>query len=163
LHVTDVQIGLYASIGVVVTAFGGTLCGLASDKFGNRLVLLAASAAGLVASAYALIVPTPQLLGVVFAFSAFAVAGSGLAGYNITMEFAPTEKDVPHYTAFYNAVVSPVRAIAFISGGIISQRLNFTDVFIISTVAAALSVAFTMRLVEPKKLIVSGRLEEPGI
>jgi MFS family permease len=160
LHVTDAQCGLYTSLGVVITAFGGSLWGVVSDRRGNRLILIASALSGLVASVYALIAPSPALLSVVFGFSALAVAGVGLSGYNITMEFAPTERDVPHYTAFYNAAVSPVRAIAFVSGGLIAERFGYAPVFILSAVAAAISIALTLRLVEPRHSNVGGRMED---
>jgi MFS family permease len=162
-HVTGVQSGIYASIAVVVIAFGGSVCGMLSDIKGNRLILILSSVAGLFASAYAFVVPNAALLSIVFGLSAFGIAGAGLAGYNVTMEFAPTEKDVSHYTCFYNLSVSPIRAVSLIAGGMISQRFSCSSVFAISAIAAAISFLVTLRLVEPRHSNIGGRIEEPQI
>jgi MFS family permease len=89
-------------------------------------------------------------LTVVFALSAFAGAGAGIAGYNITLEYAPTFRQISHYTAFYNLTMAPIRAIALIAGGVISQSFNFAPLFWISAIAAALSVALTWTIKEPR-------------
>jgi MFS family permease len=150
LHVGGAEIGLYTAIAAVVAAFGSSLCGLLSDRRGNRLVLLITGACGCAASLYALVVGSPSLLTVVFALSAFAGAGAGIAGYNITLEYAPTFRQISHYTAFYNLTMAPIRAIALIAGGVISQSFNFAPLFWISAIAAALSVALTWTIKEPR-------------
>jgi MFS family permease len=163
LHVAGPEIGLYTAIGAMVAAFGSSLCGLLSDRRGNRVVLFIASIIGCAASLYALVVSSPSLLTVVFAFSSFASAGAGLAGYNITMEFAPTDQEIPHYTAFYNLTMAPIRALALVAGGIISQTFNFAPLFWISAIAAAASAALTWGLAEPRHTNAARRLQEPQI
>jgi MFS family permease len=150
LHVTAAEIGLFTAIGAVVAAFGGSLCGLLSDRSGNRVVLIISGVAACLASFVALLADNSEQLIIVFALSSFAAAGAGLAGYNITMEFAPSDRDIPHYTSFYNLVLAPVRAVGLIAGGLISASFAFAPVFVISTAAAAVCVALTFRLVEPR-------------
>jgi MFS family permease len=163
LHISGPEIGIYAATGVIVAAFGGPLCGLLSDRHGNRLVLLVTVAAGALASLYAMAAPGPALLNVVFGLSSFAVAGAGLASFNITMEFAPTDKHVPHFNAFYNLAMAPVRSLSLVAGGLISQNFNYEPVFMISAGAAVLSVVLTWQILEPRHESNARPLQETQI
>ena len=57
------------------------------------------------------------------------MAGIGLAGNNIVMEYAGTARDIPLYTALYNAVTALPRAAAPLLGGLLADRLGYAPVF----------------------------------
>jgi len=154
-HVATAEIALYTSIGVITSAFGSWLCGLISDRTGNRSVIVVASTAAFVASTLALLSINQTMLAFVFAFAAFAAAGIGLGAPLIAMEFAGSENDIPHYIGFYNLSNAAVQSVVLIGGGILSENLNFFPVFSISAIAAAVSILFTFRLSEPRHISAS--------
>ena len=120
----------YTATLVLAAAFGGLGWGAWSDRAGNRRVLLAASACLAFAPGLRRRSPRPPspFYGV-FAASALGTAGIGIAGNNIVMEYAGTARDIPLYTALYNAVTALPRAAAPLLGGLLADRLGYAPVF----------------------------------
>ena len=115
LHVGAGAVAGYTATLILVSSFGSLGWGAWSDRAGNKAVLLAAAACAALAAVLAPLAPSPVVFYGVFA--ALAVAGVGIAGNNMVMEYAGVGRDIPLYTAMYNAVTALPRALAPLIGG----------------------------------------------
>ncbi len=140
----------YTATLVLAAAFGGLGWGAWSDRVGNKAVLLAASACLVLAPLSALLAPSALAYYGVFTLSALAAAGVGIAGNNIVMEYAGQARDIPLYTALYNAVTALPRAAAPLVGGLMADRAGYPPVFAASAVLALASLLLTLRAHEPR-------------
>jgi len=148
---TDSVAGYTAAI-VLVTAFGGLGWGAWSDRAGNKIVLLLSCACACLASLFALFAPSSLLFFGVFVLLALGIAGTGLAGFNIVMEYADTERDIPLYTAMYNTVTALPRAAAPLIGGLIADHFGgYQALFILSATLAFVALLLTLRAGEPRQ------------
>ena len=142
----------YTAALVLAAAFGGLGWGAWGDRAGNKRVLLAASVCLILAPVLAVLAPSPLAYYGVFAASALGVAGIGIAGNNIVMEYAGTARDIPLYTALYNAVTALPRAAAPLLGGSLADRLGYAPVFLLSAALALVSLLLTLRAHEPRRV-----------
>lgn len=151
LHAGSDSVAGYTAALVLVGSFGGLGWGAWSDKAGNKIVLLAACACAILASACALLAPTPLLFYGVFIALALAMAGMGIAGNNIVMEYAGTSREIPLYTAIYNAVTALPRAAAPLLGGLIADHAGgYSALFVLSAALALIALLLTLRAREPR-------------
>ncbi|MDQ2799261.1 MAG: MFS transporter, partial [Armatimonadota bacterium] len=151
LHAGSASVAGYTAALVLVGSFGGLGWGAWSDKAGNKIVLLAACACALLASVCALLAPTPLLFYGVFIALALAVAGMNIAGNNIVMEYAGTAREIPLYTAIYNAVTALPRAAAPLLGGLIADHIGgYSALFVLSAALAFAALLLTLRAGEPR-------------
>ena len=142
----------YTATLVLVASFGGLAWGAWSDRAGNKIVLLASCLCAALASVCALIAPTPLLFFGVFALLALATAGIGIAGNNIVMEYAGTPREIPLYTALYNAVTALPRAAAPLLGGLLADHVGgYPALFLLSAVLAFAALLLTLRAGEPRR------------
>ncbi len=147
---TDSVAGYTASL-VLVASFGSLAWGAWSDRAGNKVVLLAACACAALASAVALLAPSPLLFYGVFLLLALGTAGMNIAGNNIVMEYAGTPREIPLYTAVYNAVTALPRAAAPLLGGLIADHVGgYRSLFLLSALLAVAALLLTRRAGEPR-------------
>ena len=141
----------YTAALVLVASFGSLAWGAWSDRAGNKVVLLAACACAAGAAVFALLAPTPLLFFGVFILLALGTSGMNIAGNNIVMEYAGTPREIPLYTALYNAVTALPRAAAPLLGGVLADRAGgYTTLFVLSAVLAAIALLLTLRASEPR-------------
>jgi len=151
----------YTATLVLVGSFGGLAWGAWSDRVGNKMVLLAAAFCALLASALALTASTAQTFYGVFALLALSTAGSGIAGNNIVMEYAGAPRDIPLYTAIFNAVTALPRAASPLLGGWIADRAHgYSAVFLISAFLSGAALLLTLRAGEPRHLSTPPRSDD---
>lgn len=141
----------YTALLVLIGSFGGLGIGAWSDRRGNRTVLLAACVCAALASGVALAAPNKLVFYAVFALLALATAAQGIAGNNIVMEYAGEAREIPLYTAVYNAVTALPRAFAPLAGGLLADGpAGYHTLFILSAMFAAGAFALTLRAGEPR-------------
>ena len=141
----------YAAALVIVASFGSLGWGAWSDRAGNKVVLLAACACAALASALALLAPSPLLFYGVFIALALGTAGMNIAGNNIVMEYAGSPREIPLYTAIYNAVTALPRAAAPLLGGLIADQAGgYRASFLLSALLAVAALLLTGRAGEPR-------------
>lgn len=150
LHAGGAAAGYTATL-ILAGAFGGLGWGAWSDRAGNKRVLIGASVCLALAPALAAVAPSPLLYYGVFALSALGMAGVGLAGNNIVMEYAGGARDIPLYSALYNAITALPRAAAPLVGGILADRLGYAPLFWLSAALAAASLILTLRAGDPRQ------------
>lgn len=154
LHAGPGALAGYTATLVLVASFGSLGWGAWGDRSGNKIVLVASTLCAVLAGVWAALAPTAGAFYAVFAASALALAGVGIAGGNLTMEFAGSPREVALYTALYNAVTALPRALAPLVGGLIADRVGgYTGVFFLSAVLALLSLLLTLRVEEPRKAL----------
>ena len=152
LHAGGLVPGYTATL-VLAAAFGGLGWGAWGDRAGNKPVLLAASACLVCAPALAAVAPSALADYGVFALSALGAAGIGIAGNNIVMEYAGAARDIPLYTALYNAVTALPRAAAPLLGGWLADRAGYAPVFWVASALALTSLLLTLRAHEPRRTL----------
>ncbi len=151
LHAGADPVAGYAATVVIVASFGSLGWGAWSDRAGNKIVLLAACACAVLASALALLAPSPLLFYGVFIALALGTAGMNIAGNNIVMEYAGPPREIPLYTAIYNAVTALPRAAAPLLGGLIADHAGgYKALFVLSALLAVAALLLTVRAGEPR-------------
>ena len=151
LHAGTSSVAGYTASLVLVTSFGGLAWGAWSDVSGNKIVLLASCGFAVAASVLALLAPTPLLFYSVFIALALALAGAGIAGNNIVMEYAGSPREIPLYTAMFNAVTALPRAAAPLLGGLLADHAGgYGSLFILSAVLGFLALLLTLRAADPR-------------
>ena len=151
LHAGADSVAGYTASLVLVTSFGGLAWGAWSDVGGNRVVLLASCGFAVAASALALLAPTPLLFYSVFVALALALAGAGIAGNNIVMEYAGSPREIPLYTALFNAVTALPRAAAPLLGGLLADHAGgYGSLFVLSAALGLLALLLTLRAADPR-------------
>ena len=141
----------YTAALVLVASFGSLGWGAWSDRAGNKIVLLASCACAALAAAAALLAPSALLFYGVFVLLALGTAGMNIAGNNIVMEYAGSPREIPLYTAIYNAVTALPRAAAPLLGGLIADHVGgYETLFILSAMLAAAALLLTGRAGEPR-------------
>jgi MFS family permease len=153
LHAGVGAVAGYTATLILVGSFGGLGWGAWSDRVGNKAVLVASAVCAAFAAVLAPLVPSASGFYSVFAALALATAGAGIAGNNMVMEYAGASRDIPLYTAMFNAVTALPRALAPLIGGLLADRLgSFHTVFALSAVFAVVSLLLTLRAQEPRLL-----------
>ena len=151
LHAGTASVAGYTASLVLVASFGSLGWGAWSDRAGNKVVLLAACACAACAAACALLAPSPLLFYGVFIALALATAGMNIAGNNIVMEYAGSPREIPLYTAIYNAVTALPRAAAPLLGGLIADHAGgYKALFLLSALLAVAALLLTGRAGEPR-------------
>lgn len=154
LHAGPAALAGYTATLVLAASFGSLGWGAWADRSGNKVVLLASTVCAVLAGVGAALAPTAGAFYAVFAASALALAGVGIAGNNVTMEYAGSPREIALYTALYNAVTALPRALAPLVGGLIADQAGgdgYTVVFVLSAALAALSLLLTLRVEEPRR------------
>lgn len=155
LHAGAGDVAGYTATLVLVSSFGGLVLGAWSDHGGNKKVLLAACGFAVFTSILALLASTPQQFYGVFAALALTLAGAGIAGNNIVMEYAGASSEIPLYTAMYNGVTALPRAAAPLLGGLLADRTGgYTGLFVVSAVLALLALLLTLRAADPRRVSI---------
>lgn len=153
LHAGPAALAGYTATLVLAASFGSLGWGAWGDRSGNKVVLLASTLCAVFAGVGAALAPTAGAFYAVFAASALALAGVGIAGSNVTMEYAGSAREIALYTALYNAVTALPRALAPLLGGLLADLSggHYTVVFLLSAALALLSLVLTLRVQEPRR------------
>lgn len=127
------------------------LAGWLGDRWGNRLALRVAIAAGMVASGLALAAPDLSWIYAVFAFNEIAVQGWSVCSMNYVLELCRPERSGT-YTAVFNALSGPFRVLLPLAGGAVVGQIGYPPLFTAATVGAILTLLLLLtRLPEPRR------------
>lgn len=144
----------YTATLVLASSLGSLAWGAWADRAGNKIVLLVSLACGIFGGILALIAPSALVFGGVFVALALSNAGVALAGNNIVMEYAGSSRDIPLYTAMYNAITALPRAGAPLLGGLLADHAGgYPTLFALSAALSLLGLVLTRRAREPREAI----------
>ncbi|MDR3709607.1 MAG: MFS transporter [Capsulimonadaceae bacterium] len=145
------EVALYATVNVVALAFGNLIWGHWADRKGNRRVLITSSAVLIIGTVLSLAPISAAAYAFVFVLTALGNGGLNIAGYNMALEFAPSEADMPFFMATLNFVTGLVRMAAPLVGGLIATSFGFGPLFALGSAFAVGALVATLCLPEPRR------------
>ena len=152
LHAPDEMVGVYLIILTLAALLANLWAGRASDRSGNRHLLLAACIIGLIAPALALVLggwqASPVLFAVIFALNGVYNTAAWLAYFNYVLDVAPPD-DRPLYTGTANTLVG-VAILASASGGALVDWLGFNVLFGLSFAMMGVAAMLMFSVPEPR-------------
>jgi MFS family permease len=134
---------------MVARTVGFLLAGWVGDHRGNRAALRLATACGVAAAVLALVAPGLGWMYAVFVLTEVAIVGWSVCSINYVLELCPTERS-GSYTAVFNLVSGPLRALLPLLGGLLAAALGYGPLFWAAILGGMLSLA-----------LLAGRITEP--
>jgi len=152
---------LLAAVFILSQAVLGFVVGLVGNYLGFKVVVIlggALLAAGMVGAIVAASAPGYLL---VFAALGGANAVTIIADPNMSIEFAPPDK-----TSLYLGTTSTLLAPFFILGplaaGAVAGLLGYSAIFAAAAVLAVVGVLLTLRVTEPRRVVIVEAVGQPG-
>ena len=105
---------------------GDLTLGWVADHLGHRLVLITGVVATVAGNALALLSPSIETLGVVFALLGVHLAANNVSGLNVLLEFAPSAAERPTYIGLGLTTVAPLAFAAPLLAGLSRRRLGLS-------------------------------------
>ncbi|HEY3315314.1 MAG TPA: MFS transporter [Bacillota bacterium] len=159
LNLPAETVGIFVSAQMVGSVLGSLVMGHIGDRFGNRFVIRCVCALVLLPPLAALAASPAaaaglRTLAMVLMFLPFVLIGayfsSAWIGYtNYLIEVVPA-KMRPGYAGFINTVMVLTSLLAMV-GGVIVQYLGYEAAFVVNVGTAAIALALSARLREPRK------------
>ena len=148
-HAPESVVGEFTLLLVAVQVVSALVNGYLADRYGNRVVVLLAGAAMLLASAWALMAPTLAAFRLVFVFAGMNLGSDLMARYNMSVEYGPVEQRST-YVGLMNTVLSPVYLFG-LGGGWVSDRFGYETFFALGVIASCAALAlFLFRVRDPR-------------
>jgi MFS family permease len=158
LGFSEGSVGVFLSVWVGSGVVSNTVWGALSDRKGNRVVLVATAVVALAAPVAVLLLPeqaggepthmTFWVVSGTFLLNGFARSGRFISNMTYLLEDAPEERR-PVHVGFMNTLSAPFM-LSPVLGGAIAEAVSFQALFVLSAVFAAVSVALSARLTEPR-------------
>jgi MFS family permease len=146
------QSGWFAAL-VGAGAMTSGLWGLLADRKDNRVVLFSAGLLLTVAPVWAVCAPSLGWFYPVVFLTAVGGWGSGIASYNVQMEFSPSAQ-VPRYVALTSLGLFVPRLAAPLVGGALADAWGYRAVFLFAAACSAAGLFAAWRMADPRQ---SGR------
>ena len=137
------QVGALTALLAGSQAVMNPLWGLVADRVGHKLVLVAATFCILLATASALLIPSPAALYVAFIFYGASMAAEQVSAPNIVLEFG-SDHNRPTYIGLTNTLLAPARTVAPIIGGILATAAGYRGMFGVAIILAAIGGAMML-------------------
>jgi MFS family permease len=133
---------------------GDLTLGWVADHLGHRLVLIAGVVATVAGNALALLSPSIETLGVVFALLGVHFAANNVSGLNVLLEFAPSAAERPTYIGLGLTTVAPLAFAAPILAGLVADAWGFRAVFAAAGLFGLTALALLLsRVRDPRHLV----------
>ncbi len=142
-------VAIFTAIIMGTNTIAHPIWGYLADRRGYKLVLSLSLIFMIIAPLWALLAPSLILFYLVFVLNSIAITGYGISNFNIILEFSPPD-NVPTYMALSSTICSPFKSLTPILGGIIADKMGYSLVFIIATIAASLSFIVLSQVEEPR-------------
>jgi MFS family permease len=146
---SEAAVGEFTLLLVAVQVGSALVNGYVADHHGNRVVVLLAASAMLLANIWALVAPTLAAFHLVFVFAGVSLGSDLMARYNMSVEFGPVEQRST-YVGLMNTVLAPVYLLG-LAGGWLIDRFGYELIFLLGICAAlAAIVLFVWRVHDPR-------------
>jgi MFS family permease len=147
-------VGQFTLAMVSIQVVSALATGLVADRYGNKIALIAASSAMLLASATAFFAPTAGWFVLVYMFVGIHAGSEVMVRYNIAIEFGPVEQRST-YVALTNTMIAPFY-LAGIIGGVISELFGFRALFAVGMAFSLVGITILARGVRDPRFHPSG-------
>jgi MFS family permease len=144
-------VGAFTLSMVLAQIASALVAGLVADRYGNRIALIPAAAALLLATATALLARDAWWFVPVYLFVGTTIGSEIIIRYNMAIEYGPpTERAT--YVALTNTILAPMY-LASIIGGIIVERAGYQALFIGGLAFGCLGLGLLLfRVRDPRSL-----------
>ena len=147
------MLGVFTGLVLAGSMVGLLALGWVADRVGYRVVVMTGVVATLAANLGALAAPSLTAFGAVFMLAGLQEAAVRIAYPTVLLEFAPRPEAQPLYIGVGNTAITPIAFAAPIVAGMVADRVGFTAVFALATVAGVLALAtLAFRVREPRRL-----------
>ena len=155
------QAGVFTTFMVAGKIVGDLVLGWVADHLGHRLVLITGVVATMAGNALALLSPSIEAFGVVFALLGVHLAANNVSGLNVLLEFAPSAAERPTYIGLGLTTVAPLAFAAPILAGLSADAWGFPAVFVAAGLfGLAALVLFLARVRDPRHLVETPHVVE---
>ena len=141
--------GKFGATLLVARVAGSVVGGWLGDRFGFKILVVAASVCGAAAAGVAIWAPTPGWYYVVFVLVGLYHAMGMIGSFNLQIEFCPTE-DKTTFIAFGSTVVCPALVLGPLVGGLLAEHhsAHYNAVFVGAMVCSLLGLVVTLLFVQ---------------
>ena len=155
------QAGVFTTFMVAGKIVGDLVLGWVADHLGHRLVLITGVVATMAGNALALLSPSIEAFGVVFALLGVHLAANNVSGLNVLLEFAPSAAERPTYIGLGLTTVAPLAFAAPILAGLSADAWGFPAVFVAAGLfGLAALVLLLARVRDPRHLVETPHVVE---
>jgi MFS family permease len=152
LGAAEWQVGIFTTVLLVGQLAGTAVFGWLADHAGHRLVIMAGTAAAIVANGVALLAPPLETFTLVFALVGLQMAAVSVSSLNVLLEFAPTVAARPTYIGLGTTAVAPMAFGAPLAGGVLADRFGFPSVFGVAGLAGLIGlILLATRVRDPRR------------
>jgi len=149
----EIEVARFAAITVGASVVSFPVLGRIADRHGHKRVLLIASAGFAIAAALALASTSVNGISAVLVFASLGSTGLAVSQNVLWAEFAPSNTDVPMYTAVSLLFLMPFRVAAPIIAGWMADAWGFPVMFWAALAAGAAAFAILYAAVpEPRSM-----------
>ena len=149
----EMEVARFAAITVGASVVSFPILGRIADRHGHKRVLLIASAGFAIAAALALASTSVNGISAVLVFASLGSTGLAVSQNVLWAEFAPSNTDVPMYTAVSLLFLMPFRVAAPIIAGWMADAWGFPVMFWAALAAGAAAFAILYAAVpEPRSM-----------
>ena len=144
-------VGAFTLSMVLAQIISALVAGLVADRYGNRIALIPAAVALLLATTTALLAPDAWWFIVVYLFVGANIGSEIIIRYNMAIEYGPpTERAT--YIALTNTLLAPLY-LASLAGGFLVERAGFPALFVAGMAFACLGLGLLLfRVRDPRTL-----------
>ncbi|MBP2672927.1 MAG: arabinose efflux permease family protein [candidate division NC10 bacterium] len=144
-------VGAFTLSMVLAQIISALVAGLVADRYGNRIALIPAAVALLLATTTALLAPDAWWFIVVYLFVGANIGSEIIIRYNMAIEYGPpTERAT--YIALTNTLLAPLY-LASLAGGLLVERAGFPALFVAGMAFACLGLGLLLfRVRDPRTL-----------
>ncbi|MCR4426747.1 MAG: MFS transporter [Firmicutes bacterium] len=155
-----IDVARFTAVSIGVTVVTSPLLGRVADRHGHRTVLEMSAASFAAAAALAFLAQSVAAVYVVLGLAYVGMSGLAVSQTLILTECAPSHQDVIMYTSVSWLLLAPVRTVAPIVAGWISDALGFGFMFGVTLGAGLLTMA-VLRLWAREPRAAQGRTTQP--
>jgi MFS family permease len=135
-------------IGQIVSALAA---GMVADRFGNRIAMLPAAAAILLATSTAVLATDAWWFIPVYLFVGMNIGSEIIIRYNMAIEYGPANERAM-YIALTNTLLAPLYLTSLLAGALV-ERAGFMPLFVAGILLGCLGLAqFIFRVRDPRTL-----------
>lgn len=146
-------VGQYTLAILAVQVVSSLVIGFITDRYGNKLALIATSVALLLASLWALIAPSPAWFTLVFVFLGVNLGAEMMVRFNMAIEYCRPEQRST-YIGLMSFLLTPWY-LSGLAGGLISDAIGYKGVFALGILASVVGLYLLVKRVrDPRELAV---------